>query len=65
LIEFEGGLIPVIDPGFFFHNKPAHITSSACILVIEHGHENHNRRTGVLVEHIKEPPALIEEVPLG
>lgn len=54
MIEFDGRLIPVIDPGQFFHNKPVRITNAACILIIEHDHQCRSRRTGILIEDIEE-----------
>jgi hypothetical protein len=54
MIEFEGILIPVIDPGIFFHQNPASVTNSTCILVVEHIHESRIRRTGIIIENIEE-----------
>ena len=54
MMEFEGALIPVIDPGISFHNQSAHLSHAACILVVEHGHESRRRRTGVIIEDFEE-----------
>ena len=54
MIEFDGVLIPIIDPGVFFHKKPVQVTNSTCILVVEYYHESRNRRIGILMEDTEE-----------
>lgn len=54
MIEYEGDLIPVIDPAVFFNGKPTRITNASCILVVEHIHNCRSRLTGVVIEDFEE-----------
>lgn len=54
MIESEGTIIPIIDPGIFFSKKPVNVTNSTCILIVEHSYESHFQQTGIIIEDIEE-----------
>lgn len=53
-IEFEGQIIPVVDPSTWFCGEPTRLTGSACILIVEHSFECRQFKTGVLVPDTEE-----------
>jgi chemotaxis signal transduction protein len=54
MIEFEGQIIPVVDPSIWFRGQPTRVTASACILVVQHSYECRPLKTGVLVPDMEE-----------
>jgi chemotaxis signal transduction protein len=54
MIEFEGQIIPVVDPSTWFGGQPTRVTASACILVVQHSYECRPLKTGVLVPDTEE-----------
>jgi chemotaxis signal transduction protein len=53
-IEFEGRIIPVVDPGTWFCGEPTRLTGSACIPIVEHNRENRQLKTGIIVPDTEE-----------
>jgi chemotaxis signal transduction protein len=53
-IEFEGRIIPIVDPGTWFCGEPTRLTGSACILIVEHCYEHREIKTGILVPDTEE-----------
>jgi len=54
VLEFECEYIPVIDPHFWFYGSATEITSSACILVVQHTCQYQKLRTGILMPQVRE-----------
>ena len=54
LIKIEEKLIPVIDPSIWFRGKPTGLSTSACILIVEHSYEYRQLKTGILISDIEE-----------
>lgn len=53
-IEFEGQIIPVVDPSTWFCGEPTRLTGSACILIVEHSYQHRQLKTGILVPDTEE-----------
>jgi len=53
-IEFEGQIIPVVDPSTWFCGEPTRLTGSACILIVKHSFECRPLQTGVVVPDTEE-----------
>ena len=54
VIKSEKNFIPVIDPRIWFRGEPTDLTTSACILIVEHLYEYQLLKTGILLHDIEE-----------
>lgn len=54
LIEFDGDVIPVIDPALQLCDEPTPLTSATCILVIQHLAADIMLHTGIVIAHSQE-----------
>jgi hypothetical protein len=54
LIEFDGNVIPVIDPAMQLCNEPTPLTTATCILVIQHLAADMMLHTGIVIAHSQE-----------
>jgi hypothetical protein len=54
IIKLEEKFIPVMDPSIWFRGEPTRVTTSACILIIEHSYEYRQLKTGILISDFEE-----------
>ena len=54
LLEFDCEFIPVIDPRIWLRGEATPISSSMCVLVVEHSFECRKLRTGIVISDIQE-----------
>ena len=54
LIKPEEKLIPVIDPSIWFRGEPTRLTTSSCILIVEHRYEHRQLQTGIIISDFEE-----------
>jgi hypothetical protein len=54
VIEFEGNLVPVIDPNKWLCGESTRSDNGTCILVVRHTFEYHQFKSGILIEDSEE-----------
>lgn len=54
LIEFDGNIIPVIDPAMQLCDEPTPLTGATCILVVQHFIPGRLLHTGIVIAHSQE-----------
>jgi chemotaxis signal transduction protein len=53
-IEFEGHVIPVIDPSTWLCGEPTRLDNCTCILVVQYTFEYREFKTGILIQDSEE-----------
>ena len=54
LINSEEKHVPVIDPSIWFRGESSMLTTSSCILIVEHSYEHRQLRTGIIIRDFEE-----------
>jgi hypothetical protein len=59
LINSEEEVVPVIDPSIWYRGEPTRLTTSSCILIVEHGYEHRQLQTGIIISDFTELMEMI------
>ena len=54
MIKSDDKFIPVMDPSIWFLGGPTRLTTSSCILIVEHNYEYRQLKTGIIISDSEE-----------